>query len=81
MVGSTKLTLRSDEAGEAPELMPGAAAEFLDDEREFPDGEDAEDAARLCPDYAAAATAEQLTGSEGHIILGTHPVSYMLSDA
>ena len=42
MVGSTKLTLRSDEAGEAPELMPGAAAEFLDDEREFPDGEDAD---------------------------------------
>ncbi|KAI5899539.1 FAD/NAD(P)-binding domain-containing protein [Schizophyllum commune H4-8] len=34
-----------------------------------PDGEDAEDAARLCPDYAAAATAAQLTGSEGHIIL------------
>ncbi|KAL1661415.1 hypothetical protein GGF50DRAFT_105241 [Schizophyllum commune] len=31
-----------DEAGEAPELMPGAAAEFLDDEREFPDGEDAD---------------------------------------
>ena len=42
MVGSTKLTLPSDEAGEAAELMPGAAAEFLDDEREFPDGEDAD---------------------------------------
>ena len=42
MVGRMKLTLRSDEAGEAPELMPGAAAEFLDDEREFPDGEDAD---------------------------------------
>lgn len=35
-----------------------------------PDGQDAEDAARLCPDYAAAATAEQLAGSEGHVILG-----------
>ena len=41
-----------------------------------PDGEDAEDAARLCPDYAAAATAEQLTGSEGHIILGAHPLPF-----
>ncbi|KAK7691523.1 hypothetical protein QCA50_004922 [Cerrena zonata] len=30
---------------------------------------DAEDAARLCPDYAAAATAEQLAGSERHIVL------------
>lgn len=32
--------------------------------------EDAEDAGRLCPDYAAAATAEQLRGSERYIILG-----------
>lgn len=31
---------------------------------------DAEDAGRLCPDYAAAATAEQLQGSERHIVLG-----------
>jgi len=31
--------------------------------------DDAEDAARLCPDYAAAATAEQLRGSEGHVVL------------
>ncbi|KAL1739855.1 hypothetical protein HDZ31DRAFT_77312, partial [Schizophyllum fasciatum] len=30
-----------DEAGEAPELMPGASAEFLDDERESLDGENA----------------------------------------
>lgn len=30
---------------------------------------DAEDAGRLCPDYAAAATAEQLAGSEHHIVL------------
>lgn len=31
---------------------------------------DAEDAARLCPDYAAAATREQLQGSEKYIVLG-----------
>lgn len=31
---------------------------------------DAEDAGRLCPDYAAAATAEQLKGSERYIVLG-----------
>lgn len=31
---------------------------------------DAEDAARLCPDYAAAATREQLRGSERHVVLG-----------
>ncbi|EMD32812.1 hypothetical protein CERSUDRAFT_108621 [Gelatoporia subvermispora B] len=30
---------------------------------------DAEDAGRLCPDYAAAATAEQLAGSERYIVL------------
>jgi hypothetical protein len=36
-----------------------------------PDPEqDAEDAARLCPDYAAAATAQQLSGSKGYIVLG-----------
>ncbi|KAI5885619.1 FAD/NAD(P)-binding domain-containing protein [Schizophyllum commune H4-8] len=35
----------------------------------YPDGRDAEDAARLCPDYAAAATAEQLADSEKHILL------------
>ncbi|KAI6755989.1 hypothetical protein HG530_011725 [Fusarium avenaceum] len=29
---------------------------------------DAEDAARECPDYAAAATLDQLTGSEGHVV-------------
>ena len=32
--------------------------------------QDAEDAGRLCPDYAAAATEEQLTGSENCIVLG-----------
>jgi hypothetical protein len=32
--------------------------------------EDAVDAARLCPDYAAAATAEQLRDSTKHIVLG-----------
>ncbi|KAI5826665.1 FAD/NAD(P)-binding domain-containing protein [Schizophyllum commune Tattone D] len=35
----------------------------------YPDGRDAEDAARLCPDYAAAATAEQLANSEKYIVL------------
>ncbi|KAL1730889.1 hypothetical protein EV714DRAFT_209958 [Schizophyllum commune] len=35
----------------------------------YPDGRDAEDAARLCPDYAAAATAEQLKYSEKHVVL------------
>ncbi|RXW23453.1 hypothetical protein EST38_g2427 [Candolleomyces aberdarensis] len=30
---------------------------------------DAEDAARLCPDYAAAATRQQLEGSEQHVVL------------
>jgi hypothetical protein len=34
--------------------------------------EDAEDAARLCPDYAAAATADQLKDSEGYIVLGRY---------
>ena len=33
---------------------------------------DAEDAARECPDYAAAATKEQLKGSENYIVLGKH---------
>lgn len=33
---------------------------------------DAEDAARECPDYAAAATEAQLTGSEDHVVLGEH---------
>jgi hypothetical protein len=31
---------------------------------------DAVDAARECPDYAAAATLDQLSGSQGHIVLG-----------
>ncbi|KIY72082.1 hypothetical protein CYLTODRAFT_368212 [Cylindrobasidium torrendii FP15055 ss-10] len=31
--------------------------------------DDAEDAARLCPDYAAAATVEQLRGSEEYVVL------------
>ncbi|KAH9889357.1 hypothetical protein C8Q73DRAFT_653745 [Cubamyces lactineus] len=31
--------------------------------------EDAEDAARLCPDYAAAATAEQLANSQDYVVL------------
>ena len=31
---------------------------------------DAEDAGRLCPDYAAAATAAQLEGSEKYVVLG-----------
>ena len=35
-----------------------------------PEDGDAEDAARLCPDYAAAATEEQLSGSQGHVVLG-----------
>ena len=34
---------------------------------------DADDAGRECPDYAAAATAQQLKGSEKHIVLGKHP--------
>ena len=34
---------------------------------------DAVDAGRECPDYAAAATLEQLEGSEGHIVLGEFP--------
>ena len=33
--------------------------------------DDAEDAARLCPDYAAAASEEQLKGSEDYVVLGT----------
>jgi hypothetical protein len=41
--------------------------------------DDAEDAARLCPDYAAAATAEQLRGSEGHVVLGTMALRCELS--
>lgn len=32
--------------------------------------EDAEDAARECPDYAAAATYDQLKGSEKHVVFG-----------
>jgi hypothetical protein len=32
---------------------------------------DAEDLARECPDYAAAATYAQLKGSEEHIVFGT----------
>lgn len=36
-----------------------------------PDPEnDAEDAARECPDYAAAATYEQLKDSEKHVVFG-----------
>lgn len=37
---------------------------------------DAEDAARECPDYAAAATKEQLTGSENYIVLGKYGLIY-----
>lgn len=37
---------------------------------------DAEDAGRECPDYAAAATAEQLKGSEKHIVLGKSVMSF-----
>jgi hypothetical protein len=36
--------------------------------------DDAEDAARECPDYAAAATLDQLTGSEGHVVFGKKPL-------
>lgn len=32
--------------------------------------DDAEDAARECPDYAAAATLDQLTGSEDYVVFG-----------
>ena len=32
--------------------------------------EDAEDAARECPDYAAAATYDQLSGSEDYVVFG-----------
>jgi hypothetical protein len=35
---------------------------------------DAEDAARECPDYAAAATLDQLTGSEDYVVFGVNPV-------
>jgi hypothetical protein len=35
--------------------------------------DDAEDAARECPDYAAAATLDQLTGSEDHVVFGMKP--------
>jgi hypothetical protein len=38
---------------------------------------DAEDAARECPDYAAAATYEQLKGSENHVVFGTCLSSYI----
>jgi len=35
---------------------------------------DAEDLARECPDYAAAATYDQLVGSEKHIVFGSSPL-------
>lgn len=35
--------------------------------------DDAEDAARECPDYAAAATLDQLTGSEDYVVFGMKP--------
>lgn len=41
---------------------------------------DAEDAGRMCPDYAAAATEAQLADSERHIVLGSSysPINYLL---
>lgn len=35
--------------------------------------DDADDAARECPDYAAAATLDQLTGSEDYVVFGMKP--------
>jgi hypothetical protein len=35
--------------------------------------DDVEDAARECPDYAAAATLDQLTGSEDYVVFGMNP--------
>jgi len=34
---------------------------------------DAEDAARECPDYAAAATYDQLKDSEDYVVFGEYP--------
>lgn len=35
--------------------------------------DDVEDAARECPDFAAAATLDQLTGSENYVVFGMNP--------
>jgi hypothetical protein len=42
---------------------------------------DAEDAGRMCPDYAAAATEAQLADSQRHIVLGSSysPITYLLN--
>jgi hypothetical protein len=39
--------------------------------------DDAEDAARECPDYAAAATLDQLTGSEDYVVFGMNPYRFL----